>query len=458
MKMLPHHKALNVAITAGQPDEQHDHDIIFRKTLPHTHDCPTPIVELIPYHPYIEQLNSFFHDAIADYNTTCDQRYAAALSRYHAGETKHRPRPSKYCHMGYDMTSHLRRKARNPQTGKIETAYIYRSCIIYFGSQEDRNRTISDDQAISAAKYVTEQFSAKFPFFFLLGSVLHLDESTAHMHLTYLPFYRVPSPKSGLSIKVSFDRSMEEMGYQPECSVINANLKRPLLFNAFRNILYATVESALAREGIRLQYGEAPLTNPYADPSKRQSLEEYKAIKDLVKDLQWRKNIALTIFSHDELMPEDYRHAFLEILSARDALESVNRCPLDLLNRYHKVPTDLLQHTITATKDLTETLAYTTRQMKTLEDELSETRQKLAALAQKKAHDADEIARLQAANAQLNVSYKSVLQMQIELVRLRTALEKRDKYLSRIALPNGQSALDDFFSRQKKPHTLDKTR
>ena len=77
--------------------------------------------------------------------------------------------------------------------------------------------------------------------------------------------------------------SISKMGYHSEQSIINGRDKVPLLFNAMRNQIYRELESAMAAEGIRLQYGISKLKDASKDSGKnneenqqRQHVREFK--------------------------------------------------------------------------------------------------------------------------------------------------------------------------------------
>ena len=56
-----------------------------------------------------------------------------------------------------------------------------------------------------------EGFQARNPNFYVFNAVLHLDESTPHLHINYIP---VGHFTRGLEVRNAKNKAMEEMGFE----------------------------------------------------------------------------------------------------------------------------------------------------------------------------------------------------------------------------------------------------
>ncbi len=323
-------KEVSVTVTVGIGSEKHNHDLEYRSTLEHVHSRPEGVIELVPYQPYQERINEALKPFIDEYNEKQQERYQLAWDRYNSGQTKTKPRKRDYKPMGYDYYSdHLHDLHRNPRTKKVEELPMWRSIIIGIGDKEDRQLgNITEKQARKIMKEVVDKFAEDFPDFIILGATLHLDEKGFyHMHLDFKPLYEKEKTEKGLSVGVGLDTALKRMGYEPEQSIINGRDKVPLLFNRMRNVIYYNVEEALAREGLRLQYGVSEVKEPGKDSSRNQSLEVWQDIQDKARSMQHSKNIVLDILANDSVTVDEEKELAEAYDGIERALAEINNAP-----------------------------------------------------------------------------------------------------------------------------------
>lgn len=322
-------REISTTVTVGEGSEIHNHDLEYRKTLKHVHDRSNGVIELIPYKDYREQINALVRPFIDSYNAKVEQRYQDAWDRYNRGEIKTKPRKRDYQKVGHDYyNDHLHDTFYNRAANKHEELPMWRELIIGLGDKADRDSgIISESEAIDVFKRTVDQFKKDFPYFYLLGATIHLDEAGYyHLHLDYKPLY-VHDIGQGLGLGIGHESALEHMGLKPEQSIINGRDKVPLLFNAMRNKIYYTVESALAEHKIRLQYGVSATKDPGKDSSTKQSQEAWRTTRDAARELQHQKNVALDILAKDNVTPEEIKTAFSTIDNISKTLDEIDSSP-----------------------------------------------------------------------------------------------------------------------------------
>lgn len=120
------------------------------------------------------------------------------------------------------------------------------------------------------------KFEKYYPKMKILGAVIHLDEATPHLHIDVVPY--ADGGKNGLKHKVSFEKAIEQMGFKAEESKINKSIKKPLLFNGFRNHSMKLLENILNSEALEREVKHN--TNKHIEPNE---YREKMAIEDLKK-------------------------------------------------------------------------------------------------------------------------------------------------------------------------------
>ena len=332
-------KEISVTVTCGVGSEVHNHDLEYRVTLKHVHECEDGVVELVDYVPYRDQINELMRPYIEEYNLKVEQRYKDAWNRYDNGLIKTKPRKRDYKIMSYDYyTDHLNDQIKNPVTGKMENMQMFRSMIIGLGDKKDRDeKKITKDQALFVFDWIHKEFMKMFPFLHILGASVHFDENGFyHMHLDYKPIMRI-STKSGLQCSVSQDRVLQEMGFEPEQALINDRDKVPIRFNTLRNKVYYMAEKGLNQCGIGLLYGATALKDPEKDSSKNNPLNNWQNHKDTANILQHNKNIMLATISDDEVSPDGFKD-FLESFTKIELIsKEIENSPCSRLDKNKRV-------------------------------------------------------------------------------------------------------------------------
>lgn len=318
-------REVSVTCTVGKGNEVHNHDLEYRETLEHVHGRPDGVIEIIPYRDYREQINELMKPLIDEYNDDVERRYQAAWARYKSGEIKSKPKRRDYPTMGYDYyNDHLNDTYYDQHDGVTKPLPIWRELLIGLGDQADRkDGTITEAEAERILRRFVEQFPERFPHFRLLGASLHLDEEGFyHAHIDYKPMFRVEAQR-GLNVSISQEAALEAMGFEPEQALINGQDKAPLRFNAFRGMCYDMIEDGLRAEGIYLMYGATARKDPGKDSSKHQTLDEFKARKEL-KNRQWEqtKSAALDIKHQSNIVEDIIANGTPSQESLKEALEA----------------------------------------------------------------------------------------------------------------------------------------
>lgn len=365
---------VSVTVTVGEGSEMHNHDLEYRSTLTHVHDMDDGVIELVPYTAcYRDKINALMKPYIDEYNERVDQRYQEAWGRYNAGEIKTRPRKRNYKHMDYDYcAAHENDYITNPVTGKREQIPLFRELIIGFGDKQDREQgRITADQAKTVAADVVRLFQEKFPNLKVLGATLHLDEQGFfHLHLDYKPVMAAEFSK-GLRCTVSQELVLEQMGYQPEQSIINGRDKAPLRFNAFRNEIYRYTEVCLAEVGLRLMYGASKVKEPEKDSSVNQQLPAWQATQDAARELQHLKNVMLDTVQADHVSPEGFKQAVAAADKIVGTLDEIERQPRSRLNKNMvKVNFHLFDQLRSFVKDMVSTVQHLLQKIDILQHNL----------------------------------------------------------------------------------------
>lgn len=322
-------REVSATVTVGQGSEKHNHDIEYRQTLEHVHGGAGDVIELVPYtDSYEKQINDLMKPYIEKFNQEQERKYQAAWDRYNAGKIKNRPKQKDYKKMSFDyFKDHKDDTMKNPQTGKIERLPIYRSMILGIGDQEDK-KNISREEAVRIFGKVIENFKKDFPDFKILGATIHADEAGFwHAHLDYKPLYERLEDRKGLAVGTGLEGALKRMGYEPEQSIINGRDKVPLLFNAMRNQIYREMETAMAAEKIRLQYGVSKIKDPGKNPSVNKRMEIYQAEQDAIRELQHNKNVAVDILENDTSTPGDVKEALKAVQDMAEIVDKINKTP-----------------------------------------------------------------------------------------------------------------------------------
>lgn len=106
-------------------------------------------------------------------------------------------------------------KSKHPERLKDMSTYLRENrksvyeVIYQFGSAD--NKPISDFEARELCQAYVDHFIEKNPSMVVFGAYVHMDETTPHLHLDFLP---VKESNRGMEKQVSIDGALKEMGYK----------------------------------------------------------------------------------------------------------------------------------------------------------------------------------------------------------------------------------------------------
>lgn len=153
-----------------------------------------------------------------------------------------------------------------------------------------------------------ENFKKRNPNLIPYNAVIHMDESTPHLHLNVVPVAHLPQAKRGLKVKPSLDRALDEEGY-----------KRSERDNRqqWKDFQHAEAQ-ALADEA--MLFG---IDRKAGIQNKLKDVHQYKQVMREIEDLQEQKRQVDTEF-------ED-KKAQIELLDYRE--ESLGKQSSELFNK-----------------------------------------------------------------------------------------------------------------------------
>ena len=307
-------REISITATVGHGNEIHNHDLEYRKTLKHVHDCKDGIIELIEYVDYQTKINAIMKPYIDEYNAKVEERYQKAWERYKAGETRSKPKSKDYQKMGYDYYSdHLDDVYYDQHAGLTKPLPLWRELIIGLGDREDRqNEIVSKEEAERIFRGFVQRWKERFPNLVLLGATMHTDEEGFyHMHVDYKPLVE-REQKKGLNVSLSHEEAFKEMGLKREQALINGRDKAPLYFNGFRNACYQILREEMRQEGIYQLEGATAKKRPEQDATTHQDLDDFKSRNDVWNEtreksfeLQHQMNIIYDVIDHGEPTKEN---------------------------------------------------------------------------------------------------------------------------------------------------------
>lgn len=153
----------------------------------------------------------------------------------------------------------------------------FREVIYQVGNREDAKDPVKKEKMTRSLIKFYNEFEKNYTKMKILGAVIHLDEATPHLHIDVVPY--ADGGKNGLKHKVSFEKAIEQMGFEAEQSQINKSTKNPLIFNGFRNHSMKLLENILNNEA--LQRDIKHNVKKHIEPNE---YREKMAIEDLKKD------------------------------------------------------------------------------------------------------------------------------------------------------------------------------
>lgn len=427
-------RTISCTCTVGAGSERHNHDLDYRATLKHVHGSPDGVLELIPYHPYREQINELVKPYIDEYNIQQQQRYQEAWDRYNKGEIKTKPRKRNYEPMSYDYyTDHVHDVYYNRATKKTEPVKLWRSLIFGIGDKEDRTKeTITRQEAIDVMSDLVARWPIDFPAFKLLGASIHLDEhGFYHCHIDYFPFFKNTGQvkqEQGLRVSHSQEAALEHMGFQPEQSIINASDKIPIRFNAFRNRIYIRAEEELDKRGIRLEYGVSKFKDPTKDSSTNQQLKHWQDTQDGIISAQKYKNHMLDIVEKDTVTPDEIKDALKAAYDMEQLLTTVSQQKRSRFKKDHvEVHFSLFDQIKSVIEHIVKAVAHLLQRIYALTDDLCKEQDRTEILQKTVDQQAATIERYKESNHQLQFKVNKYSEAAIEN-------ESRKRYMAQFSI------------------------
>lgn len=134
-----------------------------------------------------------------DINEAYREIFGEALDKYNAKQKRADRKIEDYC-------DHIK-KSKNGEK-------LFYEDVVQWGSKDDFQNPQTRERAKEALVKYVEGFEERNPNLKLIGSYIHMDEASPHLHLDYVPVAHGYS--RGLSTRNSLDRAMKEMGFAPE--------------------------------------------------------------------------------------------------------------------------------------------------------------------------------------------------------------------------------------------------
>lgn len=151
-----------------------------------------------------------------------DEKFGAALDEYNkTNRPKHPERLIGFANAAdYDNCPADQRQARAVKAYYAEHRKDSREAIIQFGDSGEYQQIVkalgqeqADKMYCAALKAAYSEWVKDNPTLAVFSAVIHMDETTPHLHLDYLP---IAESNKGLSCKVSMDGALKKLGYVRE--------------------------------------------------------------------------------------------------------------------------------------------------------------------------------------------------------------------------------------------------
>ena len=144
----------------------------------------------------------FVHQALSD---AYYQLFDEAVERYNANQKRKDRKIGNYFE---HLFNRLPSKSVITGTNKQKSFYEH---LVYIGTRKDTGVGTPDAEITTEClREYMEGFQARNPNFYVFNAVLHLDESTPHLHINYIP---VGHFTRGLEVRNAKNKAMEEMGF-----------------------------------------------------------------------------------------------------------------------------------------------------------------------------------------------------------------------------------------------------
>lgn len=144
----------------------------------------------------------FVQQALSD---AYHQLFDEAVEKYNANQKRKDRKIGNYFE---HLFNRLPSKSVITGTNKHKSFYEH---LVYIGTRKDTAVGTPDAEITTEClREYMEEFQARNPNFYVFNAVLHLDESTPHLHINYIP---VGHFTRGLEVRNAKNKATEEMGF-----------------------------------------------------------------------------------------------------------------------------------------------------------------------------------------------------------------------------------------------------
>lgn len=144
----------------------------------------------------------FVQQALSD---AYHQLFDEAVEKYNANQKRKDRKIGNYFE---HLFNRLPSKSVITGTNKHKSFYEH---LVYIGTRKDTAVSTPDAEITTEClREYMEGFQRRNPNFYVFNAVLHLDESTPHLHINYIP---VGHFTRGLEVRNAKNKAMEEMGF-----------------------------------------------------------------------------------------------------------------------------------------------------------------------------------------------------------------------------------------------------
>ena len=217
-----------------------------------------------------------------DIHEAYDELFSDSLREYNAKQT----RKDRQIH---DYFQHVLDDKRK------ETHY---EVLVQFG--DSNTAGVGTENGKLATRMLDEymrNFRTRNPNLHIVSSVAHLDESTPHLHIDFIPFYTKGNVK-GLSKGVSMRAALEEQGFTSQNKKLNSMV-------AWENSEMQVLENILNKHGLARDIKGAT--------HMHKSVPEYKASLDWRKFPKRKKNLSTLEVYHEDLKSTRVENSLLKV-------------------------------------------------------------------------------------------------------------------------------------------------
>ena len=148
--------------------------------------------------------------------------FGAEQAEYNAKQKRKDRKIDDYFENLFGVSANDKQKTRNPLINKDKCRSYYEN-IIQIGDLNDTGIKSNPKAAEKAKQALTAYFNGdprlgiksyaeRNPNFYLFDATVHMDESTPHLHLCYVPV--ATGYKRGLAVQNGHDKALKQMGYE----------------------------------------------------------------------------------------------------------------------------------------------------------------------------------------------------------------------------------------------------